>query len=146
LAGIQIGCFELFGSERVRAIRDLKGKTVAAGPLGGSGHTFLASMATFVGLKPATDITWVDSPERESLRLFAEGSVDAVMASTTADAGSPGQEAWTRGRQYGDGSALVAVFLLPDGGALGLRAPVPRGDHSDNQLLFQYPLPVSPRQ
>ena len=81
LAGIQIGCYELFGTERVHAIRDLKGKTVAAGPVRGSGHTFLASMAAFVGLKPATDITWVDSPDREALRLFAEGKVDALMAS-----------------------------------------------------------------
>lgn len=73
LVGVQIGCFELFGTDRIRAIRDLKGKTVAAGRLGGSGHTFLASMTAFVGLKPTTDITWVDSPESETLRLFAEG-------------------------------------------------------------------------
>ena len=33
LAGVHAGCFELFGTERVRAIRDLKGKTVAmSGP------------------------------------------------------------------------------------------------------------------
>jgi NitT/TauT family transport system substrate-binding protein len=81
LAGLQIGCYELFGTDRVRAIRDLKGKTVAAGPLRGSGHTFLASMAAFVGLNPLTDITWVDSPDREALRLFAESRVDALMAS-----------------------------------------------------------------
>jgi NitT/TauT family transport system substrate-binding protein len=81
LAGIQIGCFELFGSDRVRAIRDLKGKTVAAGPLGGSGHTFLASMAAYVGLKSPTDITWVDRPDSETLQLFAEGRVDAMLAS-----------------------------------------------------------------
>jgi NitT/TauT family transport system substrate-binding protein len=81
LAGIQIGCFELFGSDRVRTIRDLKGKTVAAGPLGGSGHTFLASMAAYVGLKSPTDITWVDRPDSETLQLFAEGRVDAMLAS-----------------------------------------------------------------
>ncbi len=81
LAGVQIGCYELFGTDRVRAIRELKGKTVAAGPLGGSGHTFLASMAAFVGLNPSTDISWVDRPEAEALRLFAEGRVDALMAS-----------------------------------------------------------------
>jgi NitT/TauT family transport system substrate-binding protein len=80
LAGIQIGCFELFGSERVRAIRDLKGKTVAAGRLGGSGHTFLASMAAYVGLKPATDITWIDKPDWENLQLFVEGRADAMLA------------------------------------------------------------------
>ena len=28
VAGAHVGCFELFGTERVRAIRDLKGKTV----------------------------------------------------------------------------------------------------------------------
>jgi len=81
LAGIQIGCYELFGNDRVRAIRDLKGKTVAAGPLRGSGHTFLASMAAFVGLNPAKDITWVESPDSDALRLFADGRVDALMAS-----------------------------------------------------------------
>jgi NitT/TauT family transport system substrate-binding protein len=81
LAGIQIGCYELFGNDRVRAIRDLKGKTVAAGPLRGSGHTFLASMAAFVGLNATTDITWVDGPDSDALRLFADGKVDALMAS-----------------------------------------------------------------
>jgi NitT/TauT family transport system substrate-binding protein len=29
LGGLHIGCFELFGTDRVRTIRDLKGKTVA---------------------------------------------------------------------------------------------------------------------
>ena len=81
LAGVQIGCFELFGTDRVRAIRDLRGRTVAAGPLQGSGHTFLASIAAFVGLNPATDITWVDRPDAEALELFAEGRVDALFAS-----------------------------------------------------------------
>jgi NitT/TauT family transport system substrate-binding protein len=81
LAGIQIGCFELFGTDRVRTIRDLKGKTVAAGPLGGSGHTFLASMAAYVGLDPPTDVSWVYSPDQEALQLFAEGRADALMAS-----------------------------------------------------------------
>jgi NitT/TauT family transport system substrate-binding protein len=94
LAGIQIGCFELFGSDRVRAIRDLKGKTVAAGPLGGSGHTFLASMAAYVGLKSPTDITWVDRPDSETLQLFAEGRVDAMLA-------SPPRAQEARARQLG---------------------------------------------
>ena len=34
LAGVHPGCFELFGTDRVRAIRDLKGKTVAITDLG----------------------------------------------------------------------------------------------------------------
>jgi hypothetical protein len=32
LAGIQPGCFDLFGTERIHSVRDLKGKTVASSP------------------------------------------------------------------------------------------------------------------
>src|SRR5215471_8416571 len=38
LAGVHVGCFELFGTEQVRAIRDLKGKTVAVSVMGGPEH------------------------------------------------------------------------------------------------------------
>jgi NitT/TauT family transport system substrate-binding protein len=34
LGGVHVGLFELFGTDRVRAIRDLKGKTVAITELG----------------------------------------------------------------------------------------------------------------
>src|SRR5262249_49642919 len=52
LAGGHIGCFELFGSEGVRAIRDLKGKTVAVSEPGSADHVFIASMVAYVGLDP----------------------------------------------------------------------------------------------
>ena len=39
LAGIHVGCFVLFGTERVRAGRDLKGKTVGVQALGSSVST-----------------------------------------------------------------------------------------------------------
>jgi NitT/TauT family transport system substrate-binding protein len=48
LAGIHIGCYELFGNERIRSIRELKGKNVAVSFLGSGRHLFLASMATHV--------------------------------------------------------------------------------------------------
>ena len=44
LGGVHPGCFELFGTDRVRAIRDLKGKTVAITELGQPAHVFLSSM------------------------------------------------------------------------------------------------------
>jgi NitT/TauT family transport system substrate-binding protein len=53
LAGVHVGCFELFGTERVRAIRDLRGKTVALTGLGLTPHVFLASMVAYVGLARA---------------------------------------------------------------------------------------------
>jgi NitT/TauT family transport system substrate-binding protein len=80
LAGGHVGCFELFGTDRVRAIRDLKGKTVAVLELGGVEHLFLASMAAYVGLDPRQDITWVTHPSNEAIRLLAEDKIDAYLA------------------------------------------------------------------
>jgi NitT/TauT family transport system substrate-binding protein len=80
LAGVHVGCFELFGTERVRAIRDLKGKTVAVQGPGAPEHVFLASMAAYVGLDPRRDINWVAHPLAEAVRLFTEGKLDALLA------------------------------------------------------------------
>jgi NitT/TauT family transport system substrate-binding protein len=79
LGGVHVGCFELFGTERVQAIRDLKGKTVAVPEQGGVHHLFLASMAQYVGLDPRKDITWVLHPPAESIPLLAEGKIDALV-------------------------------------------------------------------
>jgi len=43
-AGIHVGCFELFGTDRVRTIRDLKRKTVAVEDLQSSQHVFLSRL------------------------------------------------------------------------------------------------------
>jgi NitT/TauT family transport system substrate-binding protein len=80
LAGVHNGCFELFGTDQVHEIRDLKGKTVAIRQLGSSQHVFLASILTYVGMDPRTDITWVTHPSAESIQLLAEGKIDAYMA------------------------------------------------------------------
>jgi NitT/TauT family transport system substrate-binding protein len=79
LAGIHAGCFELFGSGQVRAIRDLKGKTVAIPGLGEPQHVFAASMVAYVGIDPRTEITWVTHPFAESARLLADGKIDAFL-------------------------------------------------------------------
>ena len=76
-----VGCFELFGNDRVRAIRDLKGRKVAIPAWGTSSqHTFVASMVAYVGLDPRKDIDLVTTPQEESLRLFADGKIDALIA------------------------------------------------------------------
>jgi NitT/TauT family transport system substrate-binding protein len=79
LGGVHVGCFELFGTERVQAIRDLKGKTVAVPEQEGAHHLFLASMAQYVGLDPRTDINWVLHPPAESMQLLAEEKIDALV-------------------------------------------------------------------
>ena len=79
LAGIHVGCFELVGTEKVRSIRDLKGKTVAVLGLGSAPHVFIASMAAHVGLDPQKDIQFVAHPPADGMRLLSEGKVDAYL-------------------------------------------------------------------
>src|SRR5262245_39998909 len=83
LSGLHAGCFELFGGERVRAIRDLKGKTVAVSGVGGPDHAFVASMLAYVGLDARRDVNWVSFPTAESIERFANGKVDAFMGFPT---------------------------------------------------------------
>lgn len=77
LAGIHVGCYELVGTDRVRRIPDLKGKTVAVADPGRQG--FVASMAIQVGLDPRKDIKWVEKSGEEAIRLLVEGKVDAYL-------------------------------------------------------------------
>jgi NitT/TauT family transport system substrate-binding protein len=79
LAGVHAGCFVLFGTERVRAVRDLKGKTVGVQALGSSQHVFLASMMAHVGLDATKDVNWATHPSAESMRLLGEGKIDAFL-------------------------------------------------------------------
>ena len=81
LAGIHGGCYELFGNERVRSFRDLKGKRVSISALGGGEHIYVASMLLYVGMDPRKDVTWVEGQTGDgAMRLFAEGKADAILA------------------------------------------------------------------
>jgi NitT/TauT family transport system substrate-binding protein len=79
LAGQHLGCFELFASSRIRAVRDLKHKTIAVRELGLTEHLFLSVILSYVGLDPAKDITWVTVPFPEAVRLLGEEKIDAVL-------------------------------------------------------------------
>ena len=79
LAGGHVGCFELFATERVRAIRDLKGKTIAILEFGSSQHVFLSSMLAYVGLDPNKDVNFELHPSAESMQLLADGKVDDFL-------------------------------------------------------------------
>jgi NitT/TauT family transport system substrate-binding protein len=79
LAGIHVGCFELFAKEDIRGVADLKGRTVGIQALGTSPHIFISAMATLVGLDPAKDIEWVTSAKVKPIELFAEGKIDAFL-------------------------------------------------------------------
>jgi NitT/TauT family transport system substrate-binding protein len=84
LSGGHIGCLELFVHDRVRAVRDLKGKTVLVYARGSAPHIFLAVVMAHIGLDHRKDITLVTRPPAEAMRLFEEREVDAFIASPPA--------------------------------------------------------------
>jgi NitT/TauT family transport system substrate-binding protein len=80
LAGVHVGCFEVFGHQGIRSIADLKGKQVGVLALGSSQHVYLATMLAYIGLDPRKDITWVTpSASAKPIELFADGKVDAYL-------------------------------------------------------------------
>ena len=81
LSGAHLGCFELFASAKVHAIRDLRGKTIAlVFGLGGPEHTFIASILSYVGIDPRKEVQWVEHAFETSTQLLAAGKIDAVAA------------------------------------------------------------------
>jgi NitT/TauT family transport system substrate-binding protein len=79
LAGVHLGCYELFVHEPLRTIRDLKGKKVGIDYLGSSGHLYLTMMVAEVGLDPKSDIEWVPNPDSSAVERFVAGTVDAFL-------------------------------------------------------------------
>ena len=121
LGGIHTGCWELFANDSIRTPRDLKGKTIAA-PERSSRQAYVAGLATFFGLDPLKDITWINHEPGKSMQLFAEGKIDAFMgfAPEPQELRAKkighvlidfGKDRPCRG-QRNFGSALVAVLLL----------------------------------
>ena len=79
LGGVHSGCYELFATDKVRSIRDLKGRSVAIPGLHSGRHLTLSAMLAHVGLDPRKDVNWVNYPAPESMRLLAEGKIDAFL-------------------------------------------------------------------
>jgi len=95
LAGVHGGCWELFGNQGVRAIRDLKGKTIAIAALGAVDHVYIASMIAYVGMNPNEDVKWVPTKSfDEPMQLFIDGKVDAFL-------GFPPQPQQVRAKKVG---------------------------------------------
>ena len=82
LAGAHVGCFELFGTDRVQSVRDLRGKTVAVTEVASTAadYAFIASILTFVGIDPKRDVNFEAHKKDEAIQLLGEGKVDAYLA------------------------------------------------------------------
>ena len=116
LAGIHVGCFELFGTERVRAIRDLKGKPSAFQHWAPRTTFSSQALPPMWGWIPSKDIHWVTHPSADSMQLLADGQIDAFRL-PAGTAGAPGEADRSRacGRQQHARTALVPVLLLHGG-------------------------------
>jgi NitT/TauT family transport system substrate-binding protein len=79
LAGVHVGCFELFANGPIHGIADLKGKTVGVTARGYSDHLFVSVMAAHVGLNPGNDIHWIVSESPTPAELFADSRIDACL-------------------------------------------------------------------
>ena len=76
VAGIHVGCFELFARDGIRSIADLRGKSVG---LAASPPALFGLMAGQVGRDSAKDIHWITDPSVKPLDLFTEGKIDAFL-------------------------------------------------------------------
>lgn len=95
LAGIHGGCWELFGNEQVRTIRDLKRKRISITARGSAEHIYIASMLAYVGMDPRKDVTWIEAKNPEQMaKLFVEGKADVFM-------GFPPQPQQVRAKKVG---------------------------------------------
>lgn len=79
LAGVHVGCFELFTHGEIHSIAELKGRRVGIVALGSSEHIYLAAMLAYIGLDPQRDVEWVKSDPRPAFELFTDGKVDAFL-------------------------------------------------------------------
>ena len=81
VSGFHVGCYSLIGSDKIKSVRDLKGKkvwawtNVTAGPV-----VFFKALVGYVGLDPDKDIEYVECPKDEAIELFKQGKIDAFMS------------------------------------------------------------------
>jgi len=81
LAGVDTGCWELFGNQQVNEIADLKGKTIGIGGLlRVVDQVYISILLGYVGLDPNKDVTWVVQPDfAEQTKQFIDGKIDAFL-------------------------------------------------------------------
>jgi NitT/TauT family transport system substrate-binding protein len=79
LAGVMVGCFELFAREGIGSIAELKGKSIGVRTAGSLSQQLVTLMAAQVGLDPVKDVRWITDPSIKPIELFVEGKIDAFL-------------------------------------------------------------------
>jgi len=88
ISGLHVGCWSLIGSDRIKSVRDLKGKKVwALGQRTTSTYAvkaipnvFFKALIGYVGLDPDNDVEYVVVPKDEAIELFKRGKIDAFLS------------------------------------------------------------------
>jgi len=80
LAGLHVGCLELFAGPGINSFADLKGKRVGIFAQSSAPHVLVILLASYVGLDPYHDIEWVENEKESPKDLFVDGKIDAFLA------------------------------------------------------------------
>jgi NitT/TauT family transport system substrate-binding protein len=80
LAGVMVGCFELFARESIASVAELKGKSIGVGAAGSLSQELLTLITAQVGLDSRKDVQWVTDPKVKPIELFMQGKIDAFLA------------------------------------------------------------------
>lgn len=78
LAGLHVGCVEVFANDNVANINDLKGARLLAEQEEDDARRFLSAVIAYVGLDPEKDVEWIYAPTAEWPSVFADGGADVV--------------------------------------------------------------------
>ena len=70
LAGLMVGCFELFAREGIDSVAELKGKSIGVGAAGSLSQELLTLITAQVGLDSVKDVQWVTDPSVKPIELF----------------------------------------------------------------------------
>jgi NitT/TauT family transport system substrate-binding protein len=80
LAGVMVGCFELFAREGIASVAELKGNSIGVGAAGSLSQQLLTLITAQVGLDAGQDVQWVTDPSVKPIELFVQGKIDAFLA------------------------------------------------------------------
>ena len=72
---VHAGCYELFARGGIRAMADLKGKSIG----GVAADRLISIFTAWIGLDPKKDLTIVTDPAAKPFQLFLEGKLDAYL-------------------------------------------------------------------
>jgi NitT/TauT family transport system substrate-binding protein len=81
LAGVHVGCYELFAGPQVRGVTDLRGRIIAVPSFGSPDHVLMSSILAYIGIDPVKGVKWVVGPTGvDAVDIFIDGKADAYMA------------------------------------------------------------------